>query len=305
MPAMRFRYYPADSRRTPQPLGARRCAAEDYLEIPPGLGEYAAEQAGARGVDIPCGTTLRRRAGHAPAVLSDWPTESHEQPSSGRTGAPRNPLLAEVRPPARRLRVASRLTHIRVEGLQNVMAARRAPGSRTRRRRTRPASPHRKAPRSARPARLAKNLRGERSPYHTGCWPLGGLATRWRQASKKRRILPRWEGRPCRFRAVASSGPGRSPTERQGGTFGQAFDRKVEGQSLRRPEVVEGGGAEKLRSSGMFAAGRRASRQTTSARSDSGRPSNRNEHGLRCRSTRTPASCEHGFFDVDRRGAQC
>src|SRR5436190_23531806 len=65
-----LRYYPADVQATPQHWVLVDAAPKILPEIPPRLGEYAAEQLERRGVDIRVSTTLEAVERHA-AVLSD------------------------------------------------------------------------------------------------------------------------------------------------------------------------------------------------------------------------------------------
>src|SRR6266513_1495965 len=115
-----LRYYPADVQATHQHWVLVDAAPKILPEIPPRLGEYAAEQLERRGVDIRVGTTLEAVERQA-AVLSD----GDRIPASTvvwTTGARANPLLAKFGLPLDdfgRVKVDSTF---RVEGLPNVLA---------------------------------------------------------------------------------------------------------------------------------------------------------------------------------------
>src|SRR5919199_415135 len=165
------RYYPS-LRSTPQHWVLVDAAPKILPEIPPRLGEYAAEQLGRRGIDIRVSTTLEALEPHA-AILSDgdriltstvvWTTGARPHPLVGELGLP----LDE----RGRIRVDATL---RVDGAENVWALgdnARVPN------RAHPAEPDpptsQHALRQAR--RLAKNLRGEPRPYRYRT--LGQVAT--------------------------------------------------------------------------------------------------------------------------------
>src|SRR5437667_11109848 len=88
-----LRYYPEEVQATPQHWVLVDAAPKILPEVPPRLGEYAAEQLERRGVDIRVSTTLEAVERHA-AVLSD----GDRIPASTvvwTTGARANPLLAK------------------------------------------------------------------------------------------------------------------------------------------------------------------------------------------------------------------
>jgi NADH:ubiquinone reductase (H+-translocating) len=165
-------YYPAELRATPQHWVLVDAAPKILPEIPPRLGEYAAEQLERRGVDIRVGTTLEAVEPHA-AVLSDG-DRILTSTVVWTTGARANPLLAKFGLPLDeqgRVKVDSTF---RVEGLPHVWAlgdCARVPNEATPGRPDPPTSQH--ALRQAR--RLAKNLRGDPKPYRYRM--LGQVAT--------------------------------------------------------------------------------------------------------------------------------
>jgi NADH:quinone reductase (non-electrogenic) len=167
-----LRYYPADVQATPQHWVLVDAAPKILPEIPPRLGEYAAEQLERRGVDIRVSTTLEAVEGHA-ALLSD----GDRIPTSTvvwTTGAPPNPLLARFGLPLDDFGRVKIDSTFRVEGLPNVLAlgdCARVPNEATPDRPDPPTSQH--ALRQAR--RLAKNLRGDPKPYRYRM--LGQVAT--------------------------------------------------------------------------------------------------------------------------------
>ena len=156
------RHYPDEVRATPQHWVLVDAAPKILSEIPPRLGEYAAEQLERRGVDIRVSTTLEAIEPHA-AVLSDG-DRILTSTVVWTTGARANPLLAKFGLPLDeqgRVKVDSTF---RVEGLSNVWAlgdCARVPNAATPGQPDPPTSQH--ALRQAR--RLAKNLRGEPKPY--------------------------------------------------------------------------------------------------------------------------------------------
>lgn len=167
-----LRYYPAEVRATPQHWVLVDAAPKILPEIPPRLGEYAAEQLERRGVDIRVGTTLKEIEPHA-ALLSDgdrivtntvvWTTGARPNPMLTKFGLP----LDEIG----RIKVDSTL---RVEGLPHIWALgdnAAVPNEATPGRFDPPTSQH--ALRQAR--QLAKNLRAEPKPYHYRM--LGQVAT--------------------------------------------------------------------------------------------------------------------------------
>jgi NADH dehydrogenase len=165
-------YYPAELQATPQHWVLVDAAPKILPEIPPRLGEYAAEQLERRGVDIRVGTTLEAIEPHA-AVLSDG-DRILTSTVVWTTGARANPLLAKFGLPLDeqgRVKVDSTF---RVEGLPHVWAlgdCARVPNEATPDRPDPPTSQH--ALRQAR--RLAKNLRGDPKPYRYRM--LGQVAT--------------------------------------------------------------------------------------------------------------------------------
>src|SRR5438045_6395410 len=88
-----LRYYPESVRTTPQHWVLVDAAPKILPEIPPRLGEYAAQQLVRRGVDIRVGTTLEAIEPHA-AVLSDG-DRIVTNTVVWTTGARANPLLAK------------------------------------------------------------------------------------------------------------------------------------------------------------------------------------------------------------------
>jgi NADH:ubiquinone reductase (H+-translocating) len=157
-----LRHYPDEVRATPQHWVLVDAAPKILAEIPPRLGEYAAEQLERRGVDIRVNTTLEAIEPHA-AVLSDG-DRILTSTVVWTTGARANPLLAKFGLPLDeqgRVKVDSTF---RVEGLPNVWAlgdCARVPNAATPGHPDPPTSQH--ALRQAR--HLAKNLRGEPKPY--------------------------------------------------------------------------------------------------------------------------------------------
>ena len=157
-----LRYYPERVQATPQHWVLVDAAPKILPEIPPRLGEYAAEQLARRGVDIRVGTTLEAIEPHA-AVLSDG-DRILTSTVVWTTGARPNPLLAKFDLPLDELGRVKVDSTFRVEGLPHVWAlgdCARVPNEATPGRPDPPTSQH--ALRQAR--RLAKNLRGEPQPY--------------------------------------------------------------------------------------------------------------------------------------------
>jgi NADH:ubiquinone reductase (H+-translocating) len=157
-----LRYYPAEVRETPQHWVLVDAAPKILPEIPPRLGEYAAEQLERRGVDIRVGTTLKEIEPHA-ALLSDGDRIATST-VVWTTGGRANPLLAKFGLPLDEIGRVKVDSTFRVEGLPNVWALgdnARVPNEATPGRFDPPTSQH--ALRQAR--RLAKNLRGEPKPY--------------------------------------------------------------------------------------------------------------------------------------------
>jgi NADH:quinone reductase (non-electrogenic) len=157
-----LRYYPEQVQATPQHWVLVDAAPKILPEIPPRLGEYAAEQLARRGVDIRVGTTLEAIEPHA-AVLSDG-DRILTNTVVWTTGARPNPLLAKFDLPLDELGRVKVDSTFRVEGLPHVWAlgdCARVPNAATPDRPDPPTSQH--ALRQAR--RLAKNLRGEPEPY--------------------------------------------------------------------------------------------------------------------------------------------
>jgi len=156
------RHYPDEVQATPQHWVLVDAAPKILPEIPPRLGEYAAEQLERRGVDIRVSTTLEAIEPHA-ALLSDgdriltstvvWTTGARANPLLGRFGLPLDDFG--------RVKVDETF---RVEGRPHIWAlgdCARVPNTATPGRPDPPTSQH--ALRQAR--RLAKNLRGEPKPY--------------------------------------------------------------------------------------------------------------------------------------------
>ena len=157
-----LRHYPDEVRATPQHWVLVDAAPKILPEIPPRLGEYAAEQLERRGVDIRVSTTLEAIEPHA-ALLSDgdriltntvvWTTGARANPMLGKFGLPLDDFG--------RVKVDETF---RVEGQPNIWAlgdCARVPNTATPGHPDPPTSQH--ALRQAR--RLAKNLRGEPKPY--------------------------------------------------------------------------------------------------------------------------------------------
>ena len=167
-----LRFYPEEVQATPQHWVLVDAAPKILPEIPPRLGEYAAEQLERRGVDIRVGTTLQEIEPHA-AVLSDG-DRILTSTVVWTTGARANPILASFGLPLDdRGRVMVDST-FRVEGLPHVWAlgdCARVPNEATPGQPDPPTSQH--ALRQAR--RLAKNLRGDPKPYRYRM--LGQVAT--------------------------------------------------------------------------------------------------------------------------------
>jgi NADH dehydrogenase len=167
-----LRYYPEEVRATPQHWVLVDAAPKILPEIPPRLGEYAAEQLERRGVDIRVGTTLQEIEPHA-AVLSDG-DRIVTSTVVWTTGARPNPILAKFGLPLDdrgRVKVDSTF---RVEGFPHIWAlgdCARVPNEATPGQPDPPTSQH--ALRQAR--RLAKNLRGDPKPYRYRM--LGQVAT--------------------------------------------------------------------------------------------------------------------------------
>jgi NADH dehydrogenase len=167
-----LRYYPERLQETPQHWVLVDAAPKILPEIPPRLGEYAAEQLTRRGVDIRVSTTLEAIEPHA-AVLSDG-----DRILTGTvvwtTGARPNPLLAKFGLPLDEVGRVKVDSTFRVEGLPHVWAlgdCARVPNEATPGRPDPPTSQH--ALRQAR--QLAKNLRGKPEPYRYRM--LGQVAT--------------------------------------------------------------------------------------------------------------------------------
>src|SRR5437763_3521884 len=226
-----LRYYPEEVQATPQHWVLVDAAPKILPEIPPRLGEYAAEQLERRGVDIRVETTLQAVEQYA-AVLSD----GDRIPTSTvvwTTGARPNPILAKFGLPLdERGRVKVDST-FRVEGLPQIWAlgdCARVPNEATPGHPDPPTSQH--ALRQAR--QLAKNLRGEPKPYryrmlgqvatlgrHKGIADVMGLKlrgfpgwwiTRTYQLyqlpllSRKLRVVTDWTVAPLLRRALAALG---------------------------------------------------------------------------------------------------
>jgi NADH dehydrogenase len=167
-----IRHYPETVQATPQHWVLVDAAPKILPEIPPRLGEYAAEQLARRGVDIRVGTTLEAIEPYA-AVLSDG-DRILTSTVVWTTGARPNPLLAKFGLPLDELGRVKVDSTFRVEGLPNIWAlgdCARVPNEATPDRPDPPTSQH--ALRQAR--RLAKNLRGEPKPYRYRM--LGQVAT--------------------------------------------------------------------------------------------------------------------------------
>src|SRR5438094_5502840 len=167
-----LRYYPADVQATPQHWVLVDAAPKILPEIPPRLGEYAAEQLERRGVDIRVGTTLQEVEPHA-AVLSDG-DRIVTSTVVWTTGARPHPILAKfglALDDRGRVEVDSTF---RVVGLPHVWAlgdCARVPNEATPGQPDPPTSQH--ALRQAR--RLATNLLGDPEPYRYRM--LGQVAT--------------------------------------------------------------------------------------------------------------------------------
>lgn len=156
------RHYPDEVRATPQHWVLVDAAPKILTEIPPRLGEYAAEQLERRGVDIRVSTTLEAIEPHA-ALLSDG-DRILTSTVVWTTGARANPLLGKFGLPLDDFGRVKVDETFRVEGRPHIWAlgdCARVPNTATPGRPDPPTSQH--ALRQAR--RLAKNLRGEPKPY--------------------------------------------------------------------------------------------------------------------------------------------
>jgi NADH:quinone reductase (non-electrogenic) len=166
-----LRYYPS-LRETRQHWVLVDAAPKILPEIPPRLGEYAADQLAGRGVDIRVGTTLQEVGPHH-AILSDG-DRIRTNTLVWTAGVRANPHLNQLGLPLdERGRVVVDGT-LRVEGLEHVWAlgdGTRVPNLATPGEFDPPTSQH--ALRQAR--RLAKNLHGEPRPYRYRM--LGQVAT--------------------------------------------------------------------------------------------------------------------------------
>ena len=167
-----LRYYPPHVRSAPQHWVLVDAAPKILPEIPPPLGEYAAEQLLRRGVDIRVGTTLESVGPHEVA-LSDG---DHIRTSTvvWTTGARPHPLLAKLGLPVDERGRVTVDSMFRVAGLPRIWAlgdCANVPNEATPDHPDPPTSQH--ALRQAR--RLAKNLRGEPRPYRYRM--LGQVAT--------------------------------------------------------------------------------------------------------------------------------
>jgi NADH dehydrogenase len=156
------RHYPDQVQATPQHWVLVDAAPKILPEIPPRLGEYAAEQLERRGVDIRVSTTLEAIEPHA-ALLSDG-DRILTSTVVWTTGARANPLLGKFGLPLDDFGRVKVDETFRVEGRPHIWAlgdCARVPNTATPGRPDPPTSQH--ALRQAR--RLAKNLRGEPKPY--------------------------------------------------------------------------------------------------------------------------------------------
>jgi NADH:quinone reductase (non-electrogenic) len=156
------RHYPDEVQATPQHWVLVDAAPKILSEIPPRLGEYAAEQLERRGVDIRVSTTLEAIEPHA-ALLSDG-DRIVTSTVVWTTGARANPLLGKFGLPLDDFGRVKVDETFRVEGRPHIWAlgdCARVPNTATPGRPDPPTSQH--ALRQAR--RLAKNLRGEPKPY--------------------------------------------------------------------------------------------------------------------------------------------
>ena len=156
------RHYPDEVRATPQHWVLVDAAPKILPEIPPRLGEYAAEQLERRGVDIRVSTTLEAIEPHA-ALLSDG-DRILTSTVVWTTGARANPLLGKFGLPLDDFGRVKVDETFRVEGRPHIWAlgdCARVPNTATPGQPDPPTSQH--ALRQAR--RLAKNLRGEPKPY--------------------------------------------------------------------------------------------------------------------------------------------
>jgi NADH dehydrogenase len=156
------RHYPDQVQATPQHWVLVDAAPKILPEIPPRLGEYAAEQLERRGVDIRVSTTLEAIEPHA-ALLSDG-DRILTSTVVWTTGARANPLLGKFSLPLDDFGRVKVDETFRVEGRPHIWAlgdCARVPNTATPGRPDPPTSQH--ALRQAR--RLAKNLRGEPKPY--------------------------------------------------------------------------------------------------------------------------------------------
>jgi NADH dehydrogenase len=165
------RYYPS-LQQAPQRWVLVDAAPKILPEIPPRLGEYAAEQLSKRGVEIRVGTTLESVEQHAAHLSGGETFPSHTVVWTA--GVKASPALADFGLPLDergRVKVDELL---RVEGHEHVWAlgdCAAVPNAATPGMVDPPTSQH--ALRQAR--RLAKNLAGERQPYRYRM--LGQVAT--------------------------------------------------------------------------------------------------------------------------------
>lgn len=166
-----LRHYP-DLRSAPQRWVLVDAAPTILPEIPTRLGDYAARQLAARGVEIRVGTTLEAAEEHA-VLLSDG-TRIETETLVWTAGVRAHPLVAELGMPVdERGRVEVEPT-LRVRGRENVWAlgdCARVPNQALPEHPDPPTCQH--ALRQAR--RLASNLRGEPRPYRYRM--LGQVAT--------------------------------------------------------------------------------------------------------------------------------
>jgi NADH:ubiquinone reductase (H+-translocating) len=156
------RHYPDEVKATPQQWVLVDAAPKILPEIPPRLGEYAAEQLERRGIDIRVNTTLEAIEPHA-ALLSDG-DRILTSTVVWTTGARANPLLRKFGLPLDDFGRVKVDETFRVEGQPHIWAlgdCARVPNTATPGQPDPPTSQH--ALRQAR--RLAKNLRGEPKPY--------------------------------------------------------------------------------------------------------------------------------------------
>jgi NADH:ubiquinone reductase (H+-translocating) len=166
-----LRYYPG-LQQAPQRWVLVDAAPKILPEIPPRLGEYAAEQLSRRGVEIRVGTTLQSVEEHVAHLSTGESFVTHTVVWTA--GVKANPMLASFGLPLDERGRVKVDEHLRVEGLEHVWAlgdCAAVPNLATPGEVDPPTSQH--ALRQSR--RLAKNLAGQQKPYRYRM--LGQVAT--------------------------------------------------------------------------------------------------------------------------------